>query len=46
MVVYLLKREADFTKIEKVKVDEEGISEEEFTKVAEEILDERDYIFG
>ncbi|WP_168364294.1 AAA family ATPase [Metallosphaera hakonensis] len=46
VVVYLLKREADFTKIEKVKVDEEGISEEEFTKVAEEILDERDYIFG
>ncbi|WP_236752359.1 AAA family ATPase [Acidianus sp. HS-5] len=46
VAVYLLRREGEFSKAEKVRVDEEGISEEEFTKVAEEILDERDYIFG
>ena len=41
VAVYLLKRDGNYTKVERVKVDEDGISEDEFTKVAEELLDER-----
>ena len=42
---YLLKRGDRYTEVEKLTVDEYGISEEEFGKVAEEMLDERGKIY-
>ena len=42
---YLLKRGNNYTKVEKLTVDEYGISEEEFSKVIDEMLDERGEIF-
>ena len=42
---YLLKRGDKYTEVEKLTVDEYGISEEEFGKVAEEMLDERGKIY-
>ena len=42
---YLLKRGEKHTEVERLTVDEYGISEEEFGKVAEEMLDERGKIY-
>ena len=43
--VYLLKRGEKYTEVEKLTVDEYGISEEEFSKVIDEMLDERGEVF-
>ncbi|BAB66652.1 AAA family ATPase [Sulfurisphaera tokodaii] len=45
VAVYLLKRDGEYTRIDKVEVNEDGINEDEFTKVAEELLDEKGKIY-
>nr|WP_256445582.1 AAA family ATPase [Acidianus sp. HS-5] len=46
VAVHFVKKEGKFAKVENVKVTDEGICEEEFVKVAEELLDERGEIIG
>lgn len=42
---YLLKRRGKYTEVIRLKVDEDGMEEEDFMKVTEEMLDERAKIF-
>lgn len=46
VVAYLIKSEGDHSKVDQIEITDEGIMESEFTKVAEELLDERGNILG
>ena len=46
VAVYLTKRGNGYAEVERVKVDEDGIDEKEFVRVAEELVDERGEILG
>jgi predicted ATPase len=45
-VAYLIKSEGNHSKVDQIEITDEGIMESEFTKVAEELLDERGNILG
>ncbi|MQL56080.1 hypothetical protein [Acidianus ambivalens] len=46
VVAYLIKSEGNHSKVDPIEITDEGIMESEFTKVAEELLDERGNILG